>query len=290
MNRSRSITPVAALALAALAVAAAAFATPANAQFGELAPGAAMGWSMAGVRMEAGVVFAMDPAFVAGRLPRGFQPFTLSEVAAGGDSAARATLAKHPSFAGHVIATLGVARLDSLAVEGDSTEVRPLTAAFWWVPVRPADTTKASRDPRARSGAQFVELGFWPADPRLGERLHALMPTAAPAPVRVTWDGAGSWRIRIPIPDGMIFGRCRPLGSPKPASYPLPQFATVWAADSVPGPLAVFTYYGHQMQPCEGAWRARGEAPLARALRTGAILSVGNQIGWRARAAIYGRR
>jgi hypothetical protein len=288
VNRSHLVTGVAASAIAAVAALSAA--TPARAQFGELAPGAALSWSLAGVHMEAGVTFVMDPSFVAGRLPRGFQPYTLREVAAGGDSAARATLAGHPDFGDHVIATLGVARLDSLAVEGEPTGVRPLTVAFWWVPVRPADTTASPPDARARSGSQLVELGFWAADPHLGQRLHSLMPTAASAPVTVTWDGAGSWRIRIPIPDGMIVGRCRPVGSPTPASYKPPQFSTVWGADSVPGPLAVFTFYGHLLQPCEGSWRATGEAPLARALRTGAILSVGNQIGWRARAAAYPRR
>ncbi len=288
MNRSRRVPVIAALAVAALA--ALAPSTAARAQFGDLAPGAAISWSLSGVRMEAGVTFIMDPAFVEGRLPRGLQPFTLREMAASGDSAARATLATYPSFATHVVATLAVARLDSMAGEGESTGARPLTVAFWWVPVRPADTAAASPDPRARSGSQLVELGLWTADTRLGEQLGAVMPTVATAPLTVTWDGAGSWRVRLRLPDGAIVGQCGPVGAPKPIQYPLPQFSTVWAADSLPGPFAVFTYYGHQEQPCAGAWRATGEAPVARALRTGAILRVGNQIGWRARAAAYGRR
>ena len=267
-------------------------ATPVGAQYGDLAPGGAVSWSLAGVLMEAAVTLAVDSTLVAGRVPRGFQAFTLREMAAGGDSAARAALAAHPGFAGHVITTLGVARLDSMVVEGEAERgsARPLTVAFWWVPVRLVDSTAALPDPRARPGAQLVELGLWTADPRFGERLGAVMPTASVAPLTVTWDGAGSWRIRLTIPNGTIAGRCRPVGTPTPTSYSLPAFSTVWAADTAPGALAVFTYYGNQLQSCRGAWRARGEAPLARALQDGAILSVGNQIGWRARAAAYRRR
>jgi hypothetical protein len=261
--------------------------SPASAQYGDLAPGGGMSWRLAGVHVQVGVTFVMAPTFTAGRMPRGFHPFTLGEVAARGDSAARVTLAAHPQFASYVVATLGVARLDSMVVDGETTVARPLTVAFWWVPVRLADSTAALPDSRARSGGQIVELGMWAADSRFGQRLGAVMPTAASAPLAVTWDGAGSWRIRLTIPDGAIVGRCRPLGTPTAMQYPLPAFSTVWAADSTPRAFEVFTYYGHHSQPCRGSWRATGEAPLARALDTGAILASDNQTRWRARAAAY---
>jgi hypothetical protein len=263
-------------------------ATSAGAQYGELAPGGAMSWSLAGVSAEVAVTFAMTPTFVEGRLPRGFQPFTLGEVAASGDSAARAALAAHPNFARHVVATLAVARLDSMIVAEDTIPARPLSVAFWWVPVRLTDSSAALPDARARPGGQLVELGLWSGDARFGKRLGAVMPTAVAAPLMVTWDGAGSWRIRLRTPEGdFIVGRCRPLGTPTAMQYRLPQYSTVWAADSVPRSFAVFTYYGHHAQPCRGSWRATGEGALARALRTGAILRTENQTAWRARAAVY---
>lgn len=271
------------LRLTAIVVALAS-ATPATAQFGDLAPGGAVTWSMAGVRVEVGVTFAMEPRFAAGRLPRGFQPFTLSDLAASGDTAARAILAVHPDRASHLIATLGAATIDSFDVDRISPSARPVSLAFWWVPVRP---TAALPDSRAPSGEHMVELGFWSADTRFAERLGAVMPSAAAAPLTITWDGAGGWRVRLTIPQGRIFGTCRLVGTPAAMRYALPAFTTVWAADSVAGPFTVFTYYGHQAQRCTGSWQATGMAALARAIDTGAILRSGNQNGWRARAAAY---
>ncbi|MDQ3996445.1 MAG: hypothetical protein M3303_05455 [Gemmatimonadota bacterium] len=276
--------------LAAIVAALVGTITPASAQYGDLAPGGALTWSLAGVHVEVSVTFAMAPTFTQGRVPRGFQPFTLREVAAGGDTAARATLAAHPDFASHVVATLNVARLDSMVVEGDTAAVRPLTVAFWWVPVQLADSSAALPDARARPGGQLVELGLWSADARFGRRLGAVMSTAVAAPLTVTWDGAGRWRIRLMIPDGNIVGSCRPIGTATAMEYRLPAYSTVWAADSTARAFSVFTYYGHRAQRCRGFWRATGDAALAQALRTGAILGVDNQIGWRARAAAYAPR
>jgi hypothetical protein len=263
---------------------------PAHAQFGDLPPGGALSWSLAGVRAEVGVNFVMAPTYAARRIPRGFQSYTLRELATGGDSAARRVLASHPDFASHVLAVLGVVRLDSLSVEGEPTGARPLTLAFWWVPVRPVDTSAALPDARARKGPQVVELGLWTADPPFTKRLTGAVPWAVSAPMTVTWDGAGGWRVRLTLPDANIMGACHLVGSSTPVQYPLPAYSTVWGADSVAGSLYVFTYFGHQSQPCRGSWRASGEAPLAKALRTGAILRSSNEIGWSARAAAYSRR
>jgi hypothetical protein len=276
-----------ATACAAACVATTVAPTTAHAQLGDLSPGGAMTWSLAGIRAEVGVSFVMAPSFAARRVPRGFQSFTLSDLAAGGDTTARRVLAARPNFADYVLAVLGAVRLDSLSVEGESGAARAASLAFWWVPVRPVDSTAALPDTRARRGPQVVELGLWTGDPPFSERLAGVVPWAVTAPVTVTWDGAGGWRVRLTIPDANIIGACRLIGNPTAVQYPLPAYSTVWAADSVIGPLYVFTYYGHQSQPCTGSWQATGEAPLARALRTGAILRSTNEIGWRARASAY---
>jgi len=263
----------------------------ARAQFGDLAPHAALYWRLGGVQAEAGVTFAMDPAFLAGRVPRGFRAFTLGRLAASGDSAARATLAAHPAFANYAVAVLFVARLDSATVEGETGSERPGVIAGWWIPVRPIDTTAALPDPRARAGEQLVELGSWSADARFSRRLGAVVPSAAPASLTMTLDPADStWRIRLAVPGATVVGSCRPRGAPLPVRYPLPQYSTAWTAGSAPGAFVVYTYYGHRTQPCSGAWHATGDAPLARALRTGAILGTADQSGWRARAAAYAPR
>ena len=265
-------------------------AAPAYAQLGDLAPGGDMHWRLAGVQAEVGVTFAMDPTFLAGRLPRGFRASTLGGMAAHGDSAARVVLAARADVGNHVLASLFVARLDSTVVEGEAAPARPNTIAVWWVPVEVIDTTRALPDPRARAGAQLVELGLWSADPRFGRRLGAVMPAATHAPLIATRDAGGTWRIRLALPAATIVGSCRPVGTPTPARYSLPQFSTVWAADSVPGAFVVYTYYGHRMQPCTGPWHASGDGALARALRSGVILGAEVLSGWRARAAAYSPR
>jgi hypothetical protein len=263
---------------------------PALAQFGDLAAGSTMRWRLAGAEAEMGITFAMDPAFLSRCLPRGFRAITVGAAAAQGDSAARSVLATHPDFASHVVAMLAISRLDSTVVEGGTAPSRPDAIAVWWVPVQAIDSAAPLPDGRARIGGQLVELGFWNTNPGLSRRLSALMPTAATAPLTVARDAGGAWQVRLVIPGGTIAGSCHPIGAPRPAGYSLPQFSTVWAADTVTRAFVVYTYYGHRTQPCTGEWHATGGAALARALRTSAILSVEDQSGWRARAAVYAPR
>lgn len=265
--------------------------SPARGQFGELAPDAALYWHLDGVRAEAAAVFAMDPSHLAGRLPRGFQVFTLGGRAARGDTTAHAILAARPELTDYVITVLAVARLDSMRVEGVATAGRESLLAFWWVPVQLIDTTSALPDPRAKRGEQMVELAFWSAEEQFARRLQAVMPSTAAAPVNMEWRaGDSTWRIRLVLPDATIVADCR-LRDPAVASdYPLPQYSTVWSGDSVPGPFVVYTYYGHLSQWCSGAWRATGNGALARAIQTGVMLWTHNQTGWRARAAAYAPR
>lgn len=274
-----------------VAVAGALAVTPAaGAQYGDLAPGAAMSWSLSGVHAEVGVRFAMDPAFVARRLPAGFRAYTLGGLARSGDSVATSILAARPALASHVLAVLAFARLDSTIVEGDTTPARPLTLAFWWVFAGPVDPAGALPDPRARAGQHNIQLGLWSADPRFGERLGAVIPTTVAAPVTVTADGTGGWRLRLTTAEVRIVGSCHPVEAPVALQFSLPAFSTVWAADTVAGSFTVFTYYGNRVQPCRASWQANGDGPLARALRTGVILGTDNQTGWRAKAAAYAAR
>ena len=264
---------------------------PAGAQFGDLAPDGALYWRLAGVRAEAGVVFAMDPAHLAGRLPEGFRVFTLGRRAARGDTAVQAIIAARPELADYVITMLAVARLDSLDVEGDASPPQPSLTALWWVPAQLIDTNSALPDSRARRGEQQVELAFWSAEDDFARRLHAVMPSAAAAAISMQWSGGDStWRLRLVVPDATVVGECRLTGPAVPSDGPLPQFSTVWSGSSVPGAFVVYTYYGHRTQECSGAWRATGTGALARALQTGVVLWTNNQTGWRAHAAAYGPR
>ena len=263
-------------------------ASPASAQFGDLAPGAAIYWRLAGVRAEAGVAFAMDPAHLAGRLPSGLRVATLGARAARGDSSARAMIGARPDLANYVITVLAISRVDSLQIEGDAAPAQKNLAALWWVPAQVIDTSSAPPDDRARRGEQQVELAFWSTGKDFMRRLHTFMPSAAPAEISMQWnDGDSTWTIRLVVPGATVLGTCR-LHSPAiPANYPLPQYSTVWSSGSKPRAFVVYTYYGHQTQPCSGAWHATGSGAIARALHTGVVLGAVNQTGWRARAGAY---
>ncbi len=260
----------------------------AAAQFGDLAPEAALNWQLGGVKAEVGVVFAIDPSYLSGRLPRGFRVSTLARLASRGDTTVRAILSARPELAQYVITVLAVARMDTLHIEGDSSPAQATQTALWWVPAQLTDTTSPLPDVRAKRGEQWVELAFWSAEPHFARRLGEVMPATAPAAINMQWESSDStWGVRLVIPSATIVGECKLRGASAAANYPLPQYSTVWNGDNVPGAFAVYTYYGHRSQACSGAWQASGNGTLARALRTGVVIDAANQTGWSARAAAY---
>jgi hypothetical protein len=261
---------------------------PARAQFGPLAPGA-LQWTLDGVEAEIGVTFAMNPRFLAGRVPRGLTPLTVGALAKGDDSASRALLARHPDRANYIIAIFSAAAIDSIVVAGSAAPVRPSGSALWWIPAVPRDSA-AMLDPRVPRGDQLIELAFWSADADFARRLHGVMPSAAVATVRLAAVPVGAWHIRFEDSGTSLTGTCQPKGLPRPASYSLPQYSTVWSAGPAPGAFVVYTYYGHRVRECEGSWNATGSSRFARAFRDGTILRVDEQTGWRARAAAYAPR
>ncbi len=259
----------------------------ARAQFRDLAPGAALRFSMDGVRSEIGAFMVMPPDLFAGLIPSGMKLHTLREVAAE-DTSARRVLVAHPEFADYALALFSIVKMDSFTVEDGRP--RPAVISAWALFLTDRDSS-AARDSRARGGRDTgLQLGFWTSDSAFDRRLHAIMPSVAAASDMSSSLGRdGTWRVRLVISGTTVEGSCRPYGASQQLSGDSAEDSTAWPPGAgAPATFEVISAYGLRKRSCHGSWRVVGDGVLAQAFRRGTLIEgPADIVGWHSRAAVY---